>query len=598
MCGILGWIGEGPEAPPSTSWEAAMGRIAHRGPDSEGTWSSAIGTTPFAKFGHRRLSILDVSDAASQPMVSPLSGSVLVFNGQIYNFEELRGELKDFPYRGHGDTEVLCAALDRWGDAAVPRLRGMFAFSWWHPGSGRLLLARDRLGEKPLYWSHGRTSKVLVFASETRSLLSLLSSRPAVSRNGLGSFMAWGSVSDPHTMWEGVESLQAGTIGVFQHGRFTQKSYWCVDDYTSNDGGSSESLSKSLVGEAVRSQLASDVPVGVFLSSGIDSAVVALEARRSSSSISALTLAFAEDPSDESKAAAFTAKRLSIEHAVVTYKHNEVPGLFRYFCEAQDQPSIDGLNTWLISRAARSRGFKVMLSGVGADELFMGYSSFRRLSSGILASHPFLAQVGRSIKGIKNPQFERLLGIWAGKTRGDSFPLFRIIWAPSNLSQFGLSMQSSRNRWHHDDDDLAALSRHELTHYLKNTLLRDADAMSMSNSLELRAPFLDYRLIQSVLQLPTQLKVAGGVSKALLKSWYADLLGSEILQRPKVGFGLPLARWIDNELASVFAESLRTVGSSGLLGDSFLRFCSESRMSVSQKLQVVVLGQWLSLNRQ
>jgi asparagine synthase (glutamine-hydrolysing) len=569
MCGILGWAGPSLRRPDSSRWQRALASIAHRGPDGEGTWSEEplLEGTPFSVLlGHRRLAILDLSDAAAQPMVSPRSGIVLVFNGQIFNHDELRQELSDFPYRGHGDTEVLLAAIERWGEGVASRLRGMFAFAWWDPRRRVLGMARDRMGVKPLYYTLGAEGSV-AFASETRALSRLASVRPGLSREGLAGYLALGSVQEPHTIWEGVQALEPGTLALWEGQKLRTHRYWDAADFVRAGQGRAEEIRGHLA-QSVRSRLHADVPLGVFLSSGIDSAVVAYEAHEAQPEVEALTLAFAGHASDESSGAEHTARHIGLRHRVVDYPPGQIPQLFAAFVAAQDQPSVDGLNVWMISRAAREAGFKVMLTGTGGDELFFGYWIFRGVRRGWLRPHRLLARLVRLLPLAETSKLDRLRGIWSAANLISAAPWFRSYWGPDYLDRLGLLASLAELRAKPDLRGVALenqLSWYEATHYLRNTLLRDTDAMSMAHGLEVREPYMDHGVVECALSLSSAAKWGPERrGKAPLREGYRGALPDELFERAKRGFELPYARWLAEDLRDFSADMAGTCRRAGL----------------------------------
>lgn len=518
-------------------------------------------------------------------MISRRTGSVLIFNGQLYNFRELRRQLPDFPCQGHGDTEVLLAALDRWGLDAVSHLDGMYAFAWWNPRERNLILARDRLGIKPLYFNiaQGR----LCFASEVRALRTL-GMGGGISHDGLASFITYGSVYEPHTLFEGITPLSPGTVAVWNGSRLERTRYWVPSAFVNQQQPSRPGqLVRELVSRAVTSHLVSDAKLGVFLSSGMDSSILAAEATKSHAETEGLTLAFGTGSQDESPAAAEFARAIGMRHRAIPEDLDEVQDVFEDFIAAQDQPSIDGLNTWLISRAAKRAGFKVMMSGLGADELFFGYSSFQRIHLWSLTP-PALRQP--------------LLKLWArgsrdkaraseiGTDASDLFRWMRALWPPSYLSRIGflpsractadpvalLSGAEAENR----------LSHFELTHYLRSTLLRDSDSMSMAHGLELRVPFLDKALVETCLSLSAACKwTKTPKPKGLLKAAFPEVL-QQIPQGPKRGFQLPFATWLKGPLKAFSTDALESE-------DGHLP--PFHRHSVSQGLQNGATADWSRL---
>lgn len=596
MCGILAWDGPERIAPDSKTWAEALRSLHHRGPDDQGTWSARYERMGQRRLqlGHARLSIVDLSSAAAQPMVSKVSGSVLIFNGQLYNFRELKQQLSDFPYSGHGDTEVLLAALDRWGVDAVTRVDGMFAFAWWNAHTKELVVARDRLGIKPLYFA--RQPRQLSLASELRALRQFGHGND-ISQGGLSSFLAYGSVYEPDTIFDDIRALAPGTVGTWDGSRLRETRYWSPAAFVGNScPDAPEQRVRHLVSNAVQSHLVADAKLGVFLSSGLDSSVLAAESIRRHSGTEGLTLSFGTGPQDEAPAAKAFAADIGLPHRSVRDSLDDIENLFDDFMGAQDQPSIDGLNTWLISRAAKEAGFKVMLSGLGADELFYGYESFRRMciweaSPPMLRSRllkVFSAQKGVASRAPDPTAQAQVL-----------FPWLRSLWSPNHLKDLGLL--PNRLALVEPTTALAEaavenrLSHFELTHYLRNTLLRDSDTMSMAHGLELRVPFLDKKLVEFSLSLSPKVKWNQGMTlKGLLRAAYADV-SKKLPTGPKRGFQLPFTEWFSGPLRSLANEALNTddpVIPRAHREKVSQRFAKTSVLGGSQLLQLVIWRCW------
>lgn len=567
MCGIAGFISIFPESGVSAleAVQQMTARMHTRGPDAEGVWSGEG-----VVLGHRRLAILDLDARSNQPMVSQDERYYIVFNGEIYNFRELRLELEadGVTFRTTSDTEVLLALFARDGEKMLLKLRGMFAFAIWDTQSRELFMARDPYGIKPLYYT--QTKDGLLFASQVKALLA--SGLVATEREsaGLAGFYLWGSVPEPWTLYRGVFALPAGHWLRVRNGVMESPVYW--HDIRQHWRGPGKQLSaqelqglvQQSVTDSVRAHLVADVPVCVFLSGGIDSAVIAGLASEMGAQVEGITIGFEEfagQREDEVPVAAAIAAHYGLPHSVHRVSRAEFEQDVPLILEAMDQPSIDGVNTWFASKAAAERGYKVVLSGVGGDELFCGYPSFRQISA--------MAALGRAIACI--PGARTLLGkpcayfakvfdkpkLAALPTFMDSLEgayfLRRSLFLPEELpvlmgakqareglarlggSPPGMTQADAR-------DNAATVGLLETKHYLRNQLLHDSDWASMGHSIELRTPLVDVTLLET---LGTHVfSFAGGAGKAMLARSPKKPLPESIINRPKTGFSLPMKQWL------------------------------------------------------
>lgn len=565
MCGIAGVFAYHPSA---LGHDDALLDVIHaaqraRGPDAEGRWRSADGRVGLA---HRRLAIQDLSPAGAQPMVTADGHCQLVFNGEIYNAPELRAELvaEGMRFRGHGDTEVVLALLARDGVAALPRLRGMFAIAFRDARSDTLTLARDPFGIKPLYLADDGWRAW--FASSVRAL----ASSGAVSRRlepaAEAGFYLWGSVPEPLTPYLDIRQVPAGCYqqitmaGCQPPVRFAD---WCPHYLASVP--TAQSVTDALR-ESVQAHLLADVPVGLFLSAGLDSNLLLAALGAAAQDTRAVTLRFDEyagSADDESLLAARFAELAGVPHDLVTLTRGDFEAMLPGFWAAMDQPSMDGLNTYLVSWAAARAGLKVVLSGVGGDELFGGYPSFRdaprwhRLLAapshvaGPLLRHalPWLGRQANQRLGL--PRLPALLA--QCHTLADAWRLKRALFLAEELPALmgaeraaeGLARLRVLAPW--PDRDVPSLvpearvSIWEIARYQCNQLLRDSDWASMAHSLELRTPLVDMRLHAAVAG-----HFAAGLRGKL--HWYAASLPDEtrrlLAQRPKTGFTTPVGRWL------------------------------------------------------
>lgn len=627
MCGIAGILSADPHLA-----RRALPRLveaqAHRGPDDRGEVSVEV-PGGVAALGHRRLAILDPTPTGRQPMVHPTTGDVLVFNGQLYDHRDLRAELeaRGERFRGSSDTEVLLHGLVLLGvEALVPRLRGMFAFGFLQRRTGHLVLARDPLGIKPLHVVRRRGS--LAFASEVRALAAagLVDARPCPE--GIASFLAYGAVAEPHGALAGVAPLPAGTWRAFRLeagrpdalGPPRRHFSWPEVERRSESGAARRSVRAALE-DAVTRHLDADVPVGVFLSGGLDSTVVAALAARAHPGVRTFTVGLPDRPAaSEAEAAERTASQLGSRHETLEVSDADAESLCRTWLDHLDQPSVDGLNTFIVSRQVRDAGIKVALSGLGGDELFGGYPSFRDVPRAlrVLRAGAVLPQwsrrlvarlAGRAVGAARREKLAdlavcppRALELTAARRRALSDSQLSALGVdPALVTPGGAALpEASWDAMEVPTDTVAAVVRLEATLYMRNTLLRDSDTNGMAHGLEIRVPLLDRRVLDAALPLPGPVLLpAGAREKHLLREAVADLLPAHVHRARKHGFLLPLGAWMAGPLRPACEAALETVRSSGLLSpagvdDVWRVFVREPRGRMwSRAFALCVLGWWL-----
>ncbi len=582
MCGIAGAIGRVDERVVQAV-ERASSALAHRGPDGAGVWSSSASPVePRAHFAHRRLAIIDLSADAAQPMREEPSGNVLCFNGEIYNYRELRAELErdGAPFRTRSDTEVLLRAYSRWGVECLKRLRGMFAIALYDARQRCVLLARDRLGEKPLYYAPTSGGDALLFASEVRALLATERVERRVSPDALATYLWSGYVYGPQSIVEGVRELPAGTFAVVDlaRPRVEPRRFWSLPSSGAKKLAREELSAK--LEESVRSQLVSDVPLGVFLSGGIDSSAVAnLAVRAGQGRVRTFNIAFDVAQFDESPHARAVAKALGTEHSELRVSGEKFLASIETALRALDQPTFDGVNSYVVSRAVRDAGVVVALSGAGGDELFGGYASYRQVPRGRKlgrklahvpravrsgAAKAFNAARGGSASGFKPQTRWGKLGD-ALDTDGELVPLYQVAYALFSRDfqrELRPAIERADVRWGLPNarraeldalcegaEDLHAVSLLELSGFLGERLLRDTDAAGMAASIEVRLPLLDFELVELVASYESEARFRPLGRKQALRD--AGLVGLDpaLFERPKSGFEMPFDRWCRNELA-------------------------------------------------
>jgi asparagine synthase (glutamine-hydrolysing) len=634
MCGICGIVGIESGETGEGILRAMLGSIVHRGPDEEG-----ILVAPRIAAGARRLSIIDLP-GGSQPLWNEDATLAVLHNGEIYNFRSLRGELETLGHRFRtlSDTEVIVHAYEEWGDDCPRHLQGMFAFAVVEFPDGRhrravkVFLARDRFGIKPIYYALANGN--FCFASEIKALVASGLMEPSLSADAVASYLLFGSVAEPSTILEGVFSLPPGHSLALSPdepaGAVAPKTYWDADDihaFAPQRDSSPSKCVRGLLQNAVETHLVADVPVGIFLSSGIDSAAIAALASRIQRGIHTFTVAFPETEFNEAAMARRTASALGTNHREISISGEGLLSRLEEAIAAFDQPTSDGVNTYFVSWAARQAGLKVALSGLGSDELFGGYPTFRstRQMAQLASGARILPKRLRSFAAarIANSRLSRASAeavrkASAGVLQPDLLPhpyfFTRSLFAPQTVAA---ALGSDASRWERAQwsrslasaartarsmDPFTAVSWLELRSYLLNTLLRDTDAMSMCHSLEVRVPFLDTPLVEYVLSLPESAKYAPKRPKSLLIEAVGDLLSAEIVEQKKRTFTFPWKVWLRGKLGERVSASFNDW--SPVLGahvDS--RFARavwaafrEDRTTWSRPWSLFVLNEWTKRN--
>jgi len=634
MCGICGVVGGAELESTQAIVQQMMAQMHHRGPDNEGIFVDRS-----VALGMRRLSIIDL-DGGSQPVFNEDESVVVVFNGEIYNFRDLRRtlECRRHIFRTESDTEVIVHAYEEWGEDCVDHIEGMFAFAVaetsksTRKGNPRVLLARDRLGIKPLYYA--LVDGALVFSSEVRSLLASGQVEPRLSQSALRSYLLFGSVGEPMTLVEGVRSLPPGHRIVMSaathHSHIRPEPYWDFAESAQPpletkkpERGDATTFLRSLLEESIDSHMVADVPIGIFLSSGIDSTSLVSLAAQKGGPVHTLTVVFEEQEFSEAEVARRTAQRFGTIHQEICVSGTDVLTRLTEAVGALDQPSMDGINSYFVSWAARQSGLKVALSGLGGDEMFGGYSTFRSTpgakSAAALARHlPFSSWLGSTAEKVstlisKKDAHRKMAALWHDP---DFLPhpyfYTRLLFTPAQVH--GLmcgngngAAEPSAEPW--DDwlvqtaksseqlDDFTAVSCLESRSYMVNTLLRDTDSMSMANSLEVRVPFLDHPIVEYVTRLPGSIKT-NGRPKSFLVEAMKDLLPSEVTSQPKRTFTLPWEHWLRGPLKKemeaefiAIAPSLRQCLDERAIGRVWKSFL-QGKTSWSRVWSLFVLNRW------
>ena len=616
MCGICGVYRDRPDDPRILT--DAAGRMNdcqfHRGPDDGGVWTDPGGR---CALGNRRLAIIDVSPAGHQPMIAASGDVTLTYNGMIYNYRELREDLAaaGYPFRGHSDTEVILAAYLREGVDAIRRLRGMFGLAIWDARARQMVLARDRLGIKPVYY--GSRDGRWIFASEIRAIRASGLFHTHVDPEAVAAYLSLGSVPAPLTAFEGIRELPPAHMLIVRDGAATLSRYWDVPmpDGAALDAPSAAAEIRERFRDAVATHLVADVPVGVFLSGGVDSAaIVAMMREAGHARVRTFSITFPEREWDEGGAAASLAARYETEHTAREVRGDDLAADLDRIIAAMDQPTLDGVNTYYVSQVTRASGTIVALSGLGGDELFCGYPSFR-LTPRVLAwrraaerlgpVRPMLRAVLGALPSVRSAKLRETLSL--APTIRSAYLTVRGLLSGDEIARLvmpGPVLDAARDL---DaaaaltalaptlpDDPVAATGVLELRGYMHNQLLRDTDVMSMAHSLEVRVPFLDHTVVEAAARLPLGLRANGHAPKWLLREALGDRLPPET-GLTKRGFTFPLARWLSGPLRLRIVETLgdggglfhpRAVGR--LLGDF-----DAGRAHWSRVWALVVLVRWL-----
>jgi asparagine synthase (glutamine-hydrolysing) len=626
MCGIAGVITSHGSVDRARAVAAMTAAMRHRGPDDTGQLD-AEGVS----LGIRRLSIIDLA-GGRQPVANEDGSVAVVSNGEIYNFVALRDELEELGhrFRTKSDTETIVHAYEAWGIGCVERLRGMFAFALHDRGGAgrpaRVLLARDRFGIKPLYYAPTRDG--LLFASEVRALLASGLVARRLAADALAGYLLFGSVQEPNSIVEGIVALEpAHLLDVRLDGSSSRPTpYWrfptaspAAPVVADTPRVSAAGTVRAVLADSVRHHLVADVPVGIFLSGGLDSAVIAALARCEVSDVSTVTIAFPEARYSEGLAARRLARHLGTTHHEVTITADAAARGAVAAVGALDQPSMDGVNTWLVSRAARHAGLTVALSGLGGDEIFGGYATFRwtpwlarvRAAAGATPRawrRPAAAFAGGIAARLGRPDPGRKLAALIAEPEALPHPFFaaRLLFSPAAVARLrgGAAALRETPAWRRLGDlGVAATDTHarvadlECGSYMLNTLLRDTDALSMAHSLEVRVPFLDHHVVDTVFALPAA--VRGQARKRLLADAFADALPAGWARGPKRTFTLPWDVWLRTTLAADVERGLRDLppsladaldaGCVGRVWDDFARH----RTGWSRPWSLYVLSEWM-----
>lgn len=621
MCGINGIYGLEGRNDVQSVIDRMNASLAHRGPDAGGTH-----VDDKIALGHQRLAIIDLSEEGNQPFVSDDGRYVMVYNGELYNYEFIKEKL-DHPWRTSCDTEVVLAAYIQWGPDCLSAFNGMFAFAIWDTQKDELFIARDRLGIKPLYYS--RVGNSFIFSSEIRALLSSDMIERKLDHDALIDYLRYQTVHAPHTLVRGVKMLRPGHFLKVTDNEQESHCYWDVARNRSNapvgkDKDEIHQMVRESLGQAVERRLMSDVPSGAFLSGGIDSStIVGLMSERMEGKISTFSVTFDEGEFSESKYSRMVADRFNTDHHEIKLSPDDflkqVPDALR----AMDHPSGDGPNTYVVSKATKEAGITVALSGLGGDEVFCGYEIFKRSvkldgKKWVMSFPPALRNLAGTSMATMRPsvasdKVKELLkqDHWE---LANIYQVSRQVYMDQDVSELLHGQQLKRNRVYEIVDSgvgsgsqgaelplLSKVSYAEINTYMQNVLLRDTDQMSMAHALEVRVPFLDHELVELVIGVNNDLKYPVRPKELLLNS-IGDLLPREVWDRPKMGFTLPWEHWMKNEMASMVQDAITKLGSYDCFNATKLDELLNAFMSGSKKVtwariwMLVVLQNWMQEN--
>ena len=621
MCGINGIYNHKSLKDVENKVKLMNSLTKHRGPDYSNIYLDSS-----VCIGHNRLSIIDLDSKSNQPFISENENLVLSYNGEIYNFLELKEELsKSYDFKTKSDTEVIIAAYSLWGIEMVYKFNGMFSFALWDKSKEELFLCRDRFGIKPLYYMEVNQS--IIFSSSIKALKSFSHEELKIKEDDLLDFLQYGTVHQPNTILDKVKSVPRGSFLMAGNQETKIFEYWNLFESNNSNKITSEPLKtvNKLLLESVEKRLISDVPYGIFLSGGIDSSIlVAAASKVSTQKVNTFSIVFKEKGFDERKFSRQIASKYKTNHLELELNPEEILQQIEEPFKFMDHPSVDGINTFFISKQVHNQGFKMALSGAGSDELFAGYPVFKKVfelenKKWLYSFPPQLRNIfGKLLqlrnKSLKSHKIAEILNLKLLELPY-FYPIFRKIFANNTIYKLcdikNISTENYPFNWAFNNLDtnniganyslISKISALEIETYLQNVLLRDADQMGMANSLEIRVPFLDHNLVEYVLSLPNELKYPIYPKKLLIdstKGWIPD----EIIHRKKMGFVLPWEKWMRNELSSFCEESLLNLedfsifnmSQVNLLWKDFVK--GNPYINWLQIWSLVVLGKWTAIN--
>ncbi|HEY5751318.1 MAG TPA: asparagine synthase (glutamine-hydrolyzing) [Chryseolinea sp.] len=623
MCGIAVVLSK--SAGGAQDIEPMIAQLRHRGPDAQSAWLSDDGKVAL---GHTRLSVIDLSETANQPMVSQDGRYIIVFNGEIYNFKTIRKEIEtthpQVKFKTTSDTEVILHAYALWGEQMMSRLGGMFALAIWDTETKTMFMCRDRVGKKPLFYY--QDDNYFIFASEIKSLLKhpvVNSAKRQIDTGAVHQFLHLGYIPEPRTIFSSIKKFPAGFAGTVNAGLAMEiRAYWSIEGQlhpkSSADEGSVKQNLKNILTEAVQQRLISDVPLGTFLSGGTDSSLVtALASKSSTGPLKTFSIGFAENKFDESDYARRVASHLGTDHHAYTLSEREAVGILETYLKHFDEPFADtsAIPTMLVSKLARKE-VTVALTGDGGDELFQGYGAYdwaERLHNPLLQA--FQTPLAYGLRNFGNSRLKRishmLEKVDKAQIRSHIFSQEQYFFSDRELKENLLNHPASYASFTYNDPQVGSVNLtareqqaiFDLKFYLKDDLLVKVDRASMFHALECRCPLLDHTVIEFALNLPLSFKVRGNVHKWILKEILGDYLPAELIHRPKWGFSIPLAKWLKNELRYLIDDYLDKPGieAAGLVHYDYVNALKEAFLNGSDYLYnrlwtLIVIHKWLREN--
>lgn len=621
MCGING-VYQRDSVKDSVAKVQEMNKVTHqRGPDHE-----AIYEDESVVLGHNRLAIIDLDDKANQPFISADENIILTYNGELYNYISLKNQLSsNYDFKTKSDTEVIVAAYKQWGIKMLEKFNGMFALALWDKSKNHFYLCRDRLGIKPLYYKE--LNKAILFSSSIKALKTFSCDDFSINDSSISSFLSYGTIHSPDTIINGIKQLPRASYYFASEEQSEIVEYWSFFDTSFSLRTYEDTISKTreLLISAVEKRLVSDVPYGVFLSGGIDSSIlVAAASKLSAKTVNTFSVVFGEKLFDERNYSQIIASKYKTNHSELSIDPNDVLNRIEEPFIGMDHPTIDGINTYFIADAVSKQGFKMALSGTGADELFAGYPVFKQATQ--LASKKWLYSFPPQLRNWSgklwkmydpSPLVEKKADILNQRILELAYyyPIFRRVFSLDKIDELvnvnTKDFKSYPFKWGlHELEPkrrgasypfLSKITTLEMETYLQNVLLRDADQMGMANSLEIRVPFLDHELVEFVLSIPDNYKYPKYPKKILVdatKGWLPD----EIIHRKKMGFVFPWELWMKNELKDFCAKSISYLECNSVFNmnvingiwNDFLK--GKSNVSWLQIWTLVVMGKWMKNN--
>ena len=620
MCGINGVYNHQSLTGVENKVKQMNSLTKQRGPDFTDTYLDST-----VCLGHNRLAIIDLDSKSNQPFISNDDNIVVVYNGEIYNFPELKKQLsKSYKFKTESDTEIIIAAYYTWGINMVAKFNGMFSFALWDKKNEQFFLCRDRLGIKPLYYSEYQES--IIFSSSIKAINQYYLNKTTINKDDFVDFLRFGTVHSPNTFLNEIKSLERASYLIASSEETKIVEYWNFFNNSSliNKEEPQKKIKKLLL-DSVDKRMMSHVPFGVFLSGGIDSSIlVAAASKVSTKNINTFSIVFKEKSFDERKYSRMMASKYKTNHFELELNPEDILHQIEEPFKFMDHPSVDGINTYFISKQVHEKGYKMAISGAGADELFSGYPVFKNSielnnKKWLFSFPPQIRKLASKLLYLYKPnlQSEKMGEILNLKLLelSNFYPIFRKIFSDSsimNLSNQSFNLKSpysflwaenefSFNQRGYKTSFLNKVSSLEIETYLQNVLLRDADQMGMANSLEIRVPFLDHSLVEYVLSLSDKLKYPEYPKKLLVdstKGWIPD----EIINRKKMGFVFPWEKWMRNELKTFCEQSINSLehipffdmNYVNILWVNFLK--NKSQVHWLQIWSLVVLGKWTTNN--